>query len=139
MTITFIILAAVAAFAGYLVYNMRKIKNMPDVTSERIVKLTAQNFAQQTQKGIVLVDFWAAWCMPCKMLSPILNDVAESVNGNAKIAKLNIDEQQAIANKFSVRSIPTMIIFKNGKEIDRIVGVKTKVQLMQKLDMARMK
>ncbi|MEI6575882.1 MAG: thioredoxin [Bacteroidota bacterium] len=109
------------------------------MTSDRIVKLTAQNFAQQTQKGIVLVDFWAAWCMPCKMLSPILNEVAEEIDGKAKIGKLNIDEQQAIASKFNVRNIPTIILFKNGKEIDRIVGVKTKAVLVKKLSMASFK
>lgn len=139
MIITIAIIFLVAAFIAYLMYTARKIKKMPDTTSDQIIKLTAQNFSQQTQKGIVLVDFWAAWCMPCKMLSPILNEVAESIDGKAKIGKLNIDEQQAIASKFNVRSIPTMILFKNGKEIDRIVGVKTKVHLMQKIEMASMK
>ncbi len=139
MITTLVILGIVAGGIGYLVFQTKKIKNLPDVTSDRIVKLTAQNFAQQTQKGIVLVDFWAAWCMPCKMLSPILNEVAEEIDGKAKIGKLNIDEQQAIASKFNVRNIPTIILFKNGKEIDRIVGVKTKAVLVKKLSMASFK
>lgn len=139
MIITFSILLVVVAVIGYIMYTAQKIKKMPDTTSEHIVKLTAQNFNQQTLKGIVLVDFWAAWCMPCKMLSPILNEVADEIGSKAKIAKLNIDEQQAIASKFNVRSIPTMILFKNGKEIDRIMGVKTKVHLMQKIEMASMR
>ena len=139
MIITYALLFLVAAGIAYLVYSARKIKKMPDVTSEHIVKLTAQNFSQQTQKGIVLVDFWAAWCMPCKLLSPILNELSEEIGGKAKIAKLNIDEQQAVASKYNVRSIPTMILFKNGREVDRIVGVKTKTHLMQKIDMASMK
>lgn len=114
-------------FFIYSFYSIRKIKNMKEVPeSKKIVILTKANFDHQTKKGVVLVDFWASWCMPCKMLAPIINEVAEEVNDSAKVGKLNIEEQKEIASKFSVRSIPTLILFKNGKEVKRFVGVKTK-------------
>jgi thioredoxin 1 len=114
-------------FFVYSFYSIRKIKNMKEVPeSKKIVILTKANFDHQTKKGVVLVDFWASWCMPCKMLAPIINEVAEEVNDSAKVGKLNIEEQKEIASKFSVRSIPTLILFKNGKEVKRFVGVKTK-------------
>ena len=100
------------------------MKEVPD--SKKIVTLTKANFEHQIKNGVVLVDFWASWCMPCKMLAPVINEVAEAVNGLAKIGKLNIEEQKDIASKFSVRSIPTLILFKNGREVKRFVGVKTK-------------
>jgi len=82
----------------------------------------------------VLVDFWAEWCMPCKMMIPVLNELAEEVDGSVSIAKLNVDEQKKTAAGFKVRSIPTMILFRNGKEIHRFVGVKTKDYLLKELD-----
>ncbi len=114
-------------FLIYSFYTIRKIKNLKDVPeSKKIVTLTKTNFDHQTKNGIVLVDFWASWCMPCKMLAPVINEVAEEVDGTAKIGKLNIEEQKELASRFSVRSIPTLILFKKGKEVKRFVGVKTK-------------
>lgn len=110
---------------------MKMLADVPE--SEKIVTLTCKNFKQVTSKGIALVDFWASWCMPCKMMVPVLNEVAESVNGEAVIAKLNVEEYQDLAGKFAVRSIPTIIMFKNGKEIDRMVGVKNKGYLLKKI------
>ncbi len=128
-------------FAGIIVYFVlaaRKMKKMPVVPDNKhVITLTQQNFKSVTQNGIVLVDFWAAWCMPCKMMAPILNEIAEETAGDAKICKLNIEEQQALANTFKVRSIPTMILFKNGKEVDRVVGVKTKDFLINKIERAK--
>ncbi|MCB9027626.1 MAG: thioredoxin [Bacteroidales bacterium] len=103
------------------------MKNAPAVAdSELIEHLTAQNFAHKTKNGVVLVDFWADWCMPCKMMAPILNEVAAATDGTASIFKLNVDEQQQIAAQYGIRSIPTMILFKDGKEVERIIGVKPK-------------
>ncbi|NLE36382.1 MAG: thioredoxin [Bacteroidales bacterium] len=103
------------------------MKNAPAVAdSELIEHLTAQNFAHKTKNGVVLVDFWADWCMPCKMMAPILNEVAAATDGTASIYKLNVDEQQQIAAQYGIRSIPTMILFKDGKEVERIIGVKSK-------------
>lgn len=128
MSTAFIIIGlALLLFVVYSFYTIRKIRNMKEVPdSKKIVTLTKANFEHQIKNGVVLVDFWASWCMPCKMLAPVINEVAEAVNGLAKIGKLNIEEQKDIASKFSVRSIPTLILFKNGREVKRFVGVKTK-------------
>jgi thioredoxin 1 len=135
----FLILVAVlvATFATVAYFNFRRMKRLADVPeSKKIINLTNKNFKQVTAKGVVLVDFWASWCMPCKMMVPILNEVAESVDGKAIIAKLNVENHQDLAGKFAVRSIPTIIMFKNGKEIDRMVGVKSKDYLLKKINKA---
>jgi len=122
-----IALVVIAVVAILLVRSYNKMKNAPAVAdSELIEHLTAQNFAHKTKNGVVLVDFWADWCIPCKMMAPILNEVAEATDGTATIYKLNVDEQQQVAAQYGIRSIPTMILFKDGKEVERIVGVKSK-------------
>ena len=122
-----IALVVIAVVAILLVRSYNKMKNAPAVAdSELIEHLTVQNFAHKTKNGVVLVDFWADWCMPCKMMAPILNEVAEATDGTATIYKLNVDEQQQVAAQYGIRSIPTMILFKDGKEVERIVGVKSK-------------
>ena len=83
-------------------------------------------------KGIVLVDFWAAWCGPCKTLGPILDNVSTKVS--QKIVKVNVDEESNLANKYKIRSIPTMIVFKDGKAIDTMVGVISEEALISKLN-----
>ena len=84
----------------------------------------------------VLVDFWAEWCGPCRMMAPILDELAPVYSGKLKIGKLNVDENQDAPTKFGVMNIPTMIVFKNGKEADRIVGAMSKSDLQKKLDHA---
>ena len=124
----------VMLFVGYSFYTIRKVKNMKEVPqSKKIVTLTKANFDHQVKNGVILIDFWAAWCMPCKMLAPVINEVAEGVNEAAKIGKLNVEEQKEIASRFSVRSIPTLILLKNGKEVNRFVGVKTKDFLLKQI------
>lgn len=81
----------------------------------------------------VLVDFWAEWCGPCKMVAPILSEIADEHQGAIRIAKLNVDENPDIARRFEVMSIPTMIVFKDGQPAKRIVGAKGKGQLLQDL------
>jgi thioredoxin 1 len=81
----------------------------------------------------VLVDFWAEWCGPCKMVAPILDEIASENQGKIKIAKLNIDDNPAIARRFEVMSIPTMIVFRDGQPAKRMVGAKGKGQLLQEL------
>ena len=130
-----IVFAVLGIFAYYIYYQYKKIKNTPVVAdNDKIINLNVSNFQKEISKGVVLVDFWAAWCMPCKMLAPILNDTANEITGNAKIGKLNVDECQIIASKYNVRSIPTMILFKDGKEYERFVGVKQKDFLIKKLN-----
>ncbi len=121
-------------FVGYSYLNYRRIKrlsNLPE--SEEISHLTDKNFNQQTAKGIVLIDFWASWCMPCKMMAPVLNQVAEAVHGQARVAKVNVEESQNLAGKYQVRSIPTLLLMKDGKEVDRFVGVKSKDFLLKQI------
>jgi len=136
MWITIIVLSILGVLFGLLIFNARqKMKNLKDVKeSEKIKVFTDQNFQNKIKTGMVLVDFWASWCMPCKMMVPVLNEVAEEVNGKVTIAKVNVDEQKATAAKFGIRSIPTMVLFQNGKEVKRIVGVKTKDYLLKEFD-----
>jgi thioredoxin 1 len=135
MTTILIIASVLLAFIGYLYLMARKIKKMPEVQPhKKVLNLTASNFKQYTNSGIALVDFWASWCMPCKMMAPVLNELADSVDDKVKICKINIEEQQQLANTFKVKSIPTIVLLRNGKEVDRVVGVKTKDFLLQKID-----
>jgi thioredoxin 1 len=136
MWITIIVVSVLVVLVGLLIFNTRqKMKSLKDVKeSEKIKVFTDQNFQNKIKTGMVLVDFWASWCMPCKMMVPVLNEVAEEVNGKVTIAKVNVDEQKATAAKFGIRSIPTMVLFHNGKEVKRIVGVKTKDYLLKEFD-----
>ncbi|MEI6173369.1 MAG: thioredoxin [Bacteroidota bacterium] len=136
MWITITIIATLVILFGLLIFNARqKMNSLKDVKeSEKIKVFTDQNFQNKIKNGMVLVDFWASWCMPCKMMVPVLSEVAEEVNGKVTIAKVNVDEQKATAAKFGIRSIPTMILFQNGREVKRIVGVKTKDYLLKEFD-----
>jgi len=100
-----------------------------------IVHLTDGNFEKEVLKSKipVLVDFWAEWCMPCKMIAPILDEVVKKFHGKLKIAKLNIDEGQDTATKYAVMSIPTLMFFKNGAVSDQVVGALSKEQLIKKI------
>ena len=82
----------------------------------------------------VLVDFWAEWCGPCKMIAPILSEIADEQTGKLQVAKLNVDDNPDIARRFGVMSIPTMIVFKDGQEAKRLIGAKGKGQLLQELN-----
>lgn len=135
MTLFFLILVGLLILVfGYGFYKTQKMRNAPEVPpSEKIKILSDKTFAQQTKNGIVLVDFWASWCMPCKMMAPILNEVAEQAPSGVTIAKLNVEQNQTTAAKYKVRSIPTMILFKDGKEATRIVGVKPKDFMLKEI------
>ncbi|GAP43887.1 thioredoxin [Lentimicrobium saccharophilum] len=130
-----IAITIVALFAVYMIYSFRRMKNMSAVPeSEKIITLTDKNFLSQTKKGLVLVDFWAEWCMPCKVMGPVLNELAEDENFKAVVAKLNVDHYQPVSQQFGIRGIPTIILFKNGKEVDRIVGIKPKDFLIKQVN-----
>lgn len=124
----------VVAFLALRFYAMSKIKNTPLVADhDKVLTLTEQNFQQKTKGKVVLVDFWASWCAPCRVMAPVLNDIAAELNGNAHIGKVDIEKFQSLAGKFKVRSIPTMILFKNGKEVGRFVGIKSKDFLLKEI------
>ena len=91
---------------------------------DSFLHLTEDNFKQETAQGTILVDFYADWCGPCRMLTPILERVAKDVQGKAKIGKLDIDASQNVTATFQVTSVPTIILFKNGKEAGRLVGLR---------------
>jgi thioredoxin 1 len=101
-----------------------------------IVTLTDENFGQEVLKSPVpvLVDFWAEWCGPCKMVAPILDELAGEYEEKIKIAKLNIDEFQGLATEYGIRAIPTLLIFKDGQVTDQIVGLRSKRDFKAKLD-----
>lgn len=92
--------------------------------SEQFKYLTEDAFEQDIKSGLTLVDFYADWCGPCRMLTPILEKVAKEFNGKATIAKLDIDKAQKTASSYQITSIPTLILFKNGKEFGRLVGLR---------------
>jgi thioredoxin 1 len=106
------------------------------MASPLIVNLTEENFAQQVLESPtpVLVDFWAEWCGPCKMISPVLDELATEYDGRAKIGKVNVDEQQSLAAQYRVSSIPTLLFFKKGEVADQIVGARSKRDLKASLD-----
>ncbi|HOP12854.1 thioredoxin [Lentimicrobium sp.] len=134
-TALIIALTIVVLFAAYMIYSFRRMKTMAAVTeSEKIITLTDKNFRNQIKNGLVMVDFWAEWCMPCKVMGPVLNELAEDANFKAAVAKLNVDHYQSVSQQFGIRGIPTIILFKNGKEVDRIVGIKPKDFLIKQVN-----
>ncbi|MBB6100146.1 thioredoxin 1 [Deinobacterium chartae] len=98
------------------------------------IEITDQTFASEIQKGLTLVDFWAPWCGPCRMIAPVLEELAEEYQGKVRITKLNVDENPETAMKFRVMSIPTLILFRDGQPIDTIVGAHPKRSFVAKFD-----
>ncbi len=98
--------------------------------------LTDANFDQEVLKSStpVLVDFWAEWCGPCKMIAPMLDELASEYDGKVKVGKVNIDEFQSIATQYGVRAIPTLLIFKDGEVAEQVVGMRSKRDLKATLD-----
>jgi len=125
----------VIAFVALMVYSRIKLKNTPLVDDHKnILSLTDKNFNQQTKNKLVLVDFWAEWCAPCRMMAPVLNELAGELTNGSHIGKVNIEKYNSLAQTYKVRSIPTLILFKNGKEINRFVGVKNKDFLIREMN-----
>lgn len=99
-----------------------------------ITNVTDQNFGTETNDGVVLADFWAPWCGPCKMIAPVLEELDGDMGDKVKIVKLDVDENQETASKYGVMSIPTLLVMKNGEVVDQIVGFKPKEELENTLN-----
>ena len=99
------------------------------------LKLNSENFESEVLNANekVLVDFYADWCGPCKMMAPVIEELAEELQGKAKVGKINVDESTDIATQYDVMRIPTIIIFKNGKEVKRFIGVRDKQELLNEV------
>ncbi|UOE93374.1 MULTISPECIES: thioredoxin [Bacillaceae] len=95
-----------------------------------IVNVNDQTFGTETGEGVVLADFWAPWCGPCKMIAPVLEELDGEMGDKMKIVKLDVDENQETASKFGVMSIPTLMVFKNGEKVDQVVGFQPKEALV---------
>jgi thioredoxin 1 len=105
------------------------------MASPNVIELNEANFEQAVLQapGTVLVDFWAEWCGPCKMIAPLLDQLADEHAGKVTIGKVDVDKNPGLSSKFDIRAIPTMIIFKAGQKADQIVGMTSKAALQQKL------
>lgn len=100
-----------------------------------IVHVTDQTFAAEVEStGTVMVDFWAPWCGPCKMIAPVLEEIDQEIGDKLKIAKLNVDDNQSSAAKFGIMGIPTLLLFKDGKPVEKIVGFQPKENLMNAIN-----
>ncbi len=103
--------------------------------SDKIIYATEDNFDEVINSDVpVLVDYWAEWCGPCRMIAPILDEVAEEMGDKVKIAKVNVDDNRNIAMKMGIRGIPTLMVFKNGEVVDQHVGALSKTQLTELLN-----
>ncbi|WP_412989761.1 thioredoxin [Pediococcus siamensis] len=98
------------------------------------VTITSYNIEKETAKGLTLVDFWAPWCGPCKRLEPILDQLEPTYEGQIKFGKLNVDHQQEIAEKYKIMSIPALVLFRDGKAVEKVTGVYPKDKLAKYLD-----
>ena len=104
------------------------------MSNEYVIEVTDSNFSETIKSGVTLVDFWAPWCSPCLMQGPIIEKLAKQFKGQANIGKMNVDSGLSTASQFGVSGIPTLILFKNGQEVNRFVGVQIEGTLIKAID-----
>ena len=104
-----------------------------NAADENIVTLTTDNFNEQIATGVVMVDFWASWCMPCKAMAPVIDEIASQTTGKIKVGKVDIDKNGPLASQFGIQAIPTLVIFKDGKQVETLVGMQSKESIVQAL------
>ena len=104
--------------------------------AKNTLELTDANFAATVEQSEVpvMVDFWAPWCGPCRLVAPVVEELAESYSGRLRVGKLNTDDNPAVASQFNIRSIPTLLFFKNGQVVDHVVGAVPREKLQKKVD-----
>jgi thioredoxin 1 len=100
----------------------------------KYLELNASNFDSTVAESVALVEFWAPWCGPCRMIAPVIDELAGDFDGKAKICKVNTDEEQDVAIKYGIRSIPTILFFKNGELVDQMIGASSKQVLADKIN-----
>lgn len=126
-------------FALWFYLKYKKLVNgMNSAPSNKLVILTDANFKKQISKGVVLVDFWADWCQPCKILGPVISEIAEEMSDKSVIAKLDVQLNQKAAQELGIRNIPTVIIFKDGQPVEKLIGVKPKKAYIKAIEQALM-
>ena len=131
ITVLFV-LAKTQIFPNHQSSETSALVNDKNVDEEKLImNLNVNTFDKTIADGITLIDFWAPWCGPCRIQGPILDNVAQSVKGRAQIAKVNVDEVGALAGRFGVQSIPTLILFKDGNEVRRFIGVQSHDTLIE--------
>ncbi len=127
-------------FLALVLFVYRRYKMLATMSkkpvSDKLIILTDATFKKQISKGVCLVDFWAEWCTPCKILGPVVSEIAEEISDEAKICKLDVQHNQRVATELGIRNIPTVLIFKDGKIVKKFVGVKTKTVLMKAVEAA---
>jgi len=99
-------------------------------SDKNIITFTTENFADETAKGVTMVDFWATWCMPCKAMAPVIEEIAAQTKGKVKVGKVDVDKNGPLANQFGIQAIPTIIIFKDGQAVETLVGIQSKAALI---------
>ena len=104
--------------------------------SDQVLQLDDSNFENHVSQGVTLVDFWAPWCGPCRMQSPIIDEIAAQVGDKAKVAKVNVDESTSVASSYGVQSIPTLLVLKDGEILQKYVGVQSQDKLMAAIEQA---
>lgn len=128
-----LILLIMIVISLFLIRVFKKLSGKEQTVSDNVIILSDKNFQETVMKGVCVVDFWAPWCMPCRVQNPIINQLADELKGKVKICKLNVDEHKKTAIKLKIKSIPNIIIFQEGKVVRQLIGVKPKTLILKEL------